>query len=154
MDHPTNIENPTIFWFYRIVGFGALIGAVAMSRRNDSDPYAEARRRNAAFLKDSIRRYGSGDLGAPVGRDEFCRWASASFPKGSSVVLTEDIGVSRSQILRAGTVVTVKRVDCSGMYPKVILNHERSKKVFDLYIDSSWVPFERPRLSLIRGRRL
>lgn len=41
MPRPTNSEAPALFWFYRLVGIGAIVGAVALSKRNDSDPYAE-----------------------------------------------------------------------------------------------------------------
>lgn len=38
MNGPLHSENPAIFWFYRIAGFGAIVGGTLLSRRaNDRD---------------------------------------------------------------------------------------------------------------------
>jgi hypothetical protein len=85
--------------------------------------------------------------------DAFCEQLAREFPRGTLVVLTEDIGVSRSQILRAGTVVSVKKIDCSLMYPKAYLRNEKTKKDFDLFIDESWIPFKKT-FGIVRGGKL
>lgn len=131
MPGPLHSQAPALFWFYRLAGFGAVAGAVWLGRRN---------------------RSGLGD--PPTSNEDFCSWAQEEFPARSKVVLTEDIGVSRSQIIRAGDIATVKRVDCSSLYPKIVLQDDRHGTVFDVFFDSSYIPFSKLNVNLIRGKNL
>lgn len=78
MSAPLHSQAPTLFWFYRLVGLGAIVGAVALGRK---------------------RSGGLGTIppmpsGSYASRSDVIRWAKKTFAPGTRVRTKVDRSVS------------------------------------------------------------
>lgn len=108
MPGPLHSQAPALFWFYRLVGLGAVVGAVWLGRN----------------------RSGLGGLGAtktpPDDSSLFCPWAREAFGpvldfqaseglvrRNRMVRSTEPLREDGGEVIPAGTLMKADHVECS-----------------------------------------